>query len=261
MKKITIKFVDNQGNLLAKIKKDPNKDYIDDIGCSVGPCVDIGETRRFLRWDEDINSLKEDSILTAVYETIPPFKFKEINGKIYLADTDYRCMHTFYDIPEEWAGKKVYGILPGAFKNVSANAASIYIPKNVKDIQDGAFDSCYNTTLLFENKKPDISDKIANFKPNMYFGVNEDNHFMDEEYEYLITKKGVIVIRCLDAYVATIILDKVDFNGTTYPVIGVNPYIFYSPFCVDLVEMYIPDSIPVEDMLPDYIFNCDVINY
>lgn len=264
MNKIKIKLCDYEGELIKTITKQIGKDV--KLKIAVPRVVDYAETRRFYGWDKDINSLTSDSIVTALYTTIVPFEFEEDDGKIYVVGTNALCAHSYYEIPSKYANKKVYGIKKNAFVSISANALCVYIPSSVKDIEDGAFNNCYNTTLLFESKenKAPYKKEIANFDIKTYFNCNDANCFMVDGCQYKIIDNKAILIRCLVGSSGVLIPPKVASNyGREYDVCGIDSDAFYGSECSFINEIFYPQNLETDfkKIKKDYIVNANFTAY
>ncbi|MBR2441945.1 MAG: leucine-rich repeat protein [Clostridia bacterium] len=124
-------------------------------------------------------------------------KFQERDGGYYCIGTDAREVRRVV-IPDEYMGKPVIGIAKYSFGG-RLGLNSLTIGKNVKTIEAGSFDNCYNLVEVYDFSTAHVTGKEENM-------IDLNNHVLDVYTEPCASK----LHKDLDGYIT---YDWVDEEG------------------------------------------------
>ncbi len=124
------------------------------------------------KWDFEKDTVSENITLTAKWE--PYISFVEVEGALWIGGCDLLDT-AVVDIPREYNGRSVVGILPFAFAD-RKKIEAVYIPSTVTEIREGAFFGCTALKKIYceaEIKPSGWSDSIENSGAEFIFGYKK----------------------------------------------------------------------------------------
>ena len=124
------------------------------------------------KWDFEKDKVSKDLTLTAKWE--PYLSFVEVEGALWIGGCDLLDT-AVVDIPREYNGRSVVGILPFAFAD-RKKIEAVYIPSTVTEIREGTFFGCTALKKIYceaETKPSGWSDSIENSGAEFIFGYKK----------------------------------------------------------------------------------------
>ena len=124
------------------------------------------------KWDFEKDKVSKDLTLTAKWE--PYLSFVEVEGALWIGGCDLLDT-AVVDIPREYNGRSVVGILPFAFAD-RKKIEEVYIPSTMTEIREGAFFGCTALKKIYceaEIKPSGWSDSIENSGAEFIFGYKK----------------------------------------------------------------------------------------
>ena len=138
--------------------------------------------------------------------------------------------------------------------NICESSLSIYVPKTVTRIGNNAFQYCINAIIYFESAEFGYNESMhGGDAPTAYFGINENNLFRDEKYDYILMNDGTALIAHYNSGESKIVVPtEIKVNGKSYKITELGEAAFENPNIWDAEEVFIPSSVKV---VSDNVFN------